>query len=108
MGKGVAYSTTEGVHLLNVPAERMSAISGEPSHFADRYEAEGGSRLGFAERRFFANYLGTVLDEAVASGRTELVEATAVSSSRNGSGWHIRFDDGSYDVLAGLLGTSNA
>jgi len=103
MGKGVAYSTTEGVHLLNVPAERMSAISGEPSHFADRYEAEGGSRLGFAERRFFANYLGTVLDEAVASGRTELVEATAVSSSRNGSGWHIRFDDGSSVAAEALV-----
>jgi len=95
MGKGVAYSTTEGVHLLNVPAERMSAIAGEPAHFADRYVAEGGDRLGFAERRFFARYLGDILDECVSSGCTELVEATAVGGKRNGSGWQISFDDGS-------------
>lgn len=95
MGRGVAYSTTEAVHLLNVPAEGMSAIAGEPGHFADRYEAEGGERRGFAQRRFFARYLGDILDEAVASGRTELVEATAVSGRRDGDGWIVALDDGS-------------
>src|SRR5436305_6873739 len=35
LGHGVAYSTTESAHLLNVPAEAMSAWSGEPDHFAE-------------------------------------------------------------------------
>ena len=35
MGRGVAYSTTEPAHLLNVRAEGMSAWAGEPDHFAD-------------------------------------------------------------------------
>jgi len=45
-GKGVAYSTTEPAHLLNVRAEGMSAWAGEPDHFAKRFEAEGGDRRG--------------------------------------------------------------
>jgi uncharacterized NAD(P)/FAD-binding protein YdhS len=95
MGRGVAYSTTEPAHLLNVRAEGMSAWAGEPDHFARAFEAEGGDRRGFAQRRFFARYLGQMLHEAVGSGNTELVEATAVSGTRTGEGWRIGFDDGS-------------
>ena len=68
MGRGVAYSTTEAAHLLNVRAEGMSAWAGEPDHFARRFEADGGSPRGFAQRRFFATYLGEILAESVAGG----------------------------------------
>jgi uncharacterized NAD(P)/FAD-binding protein YdhS len=95
MGRGVAYSTTEPAHLLNVPAEGMSAWAGDPDHFARRFEAEGGDRHGFAQRRFFARYLGEMLDRALASGCTRLVEKTAVGGARYGGGWHVSFDDGS-------------
>jgi uncharacterized NAD(P)/FAD-binding protein YdhS len=95
MGRGVAYSTTEPAHLLNVRAEGMSAWSGEPDHFAERFEAEGGDRRGFAQRRFFARYLGDILAEAVEGGCTELAEKTAVSGRREGACWRITFDDGS-------------
>ena len=67
VGRGVAYSTTEPAHLLNVRAEGMSAWAGEPDHFARRFEAEGGDPRGFAQRRLFGRYLGEVLDEAVAT-----------------------------------------
>jgi uncharacterized NAD(P)/FAD-binding protein YdhS len=33
LGKGLAYSTTEPTHLLNVPAGKMSAFPDEPAHF---------------------------------------------------------------------------
>src|SRR5689334_447335 len=95
MGRGVAYSTTEEVHLLNVRAEGMSALAGEADHFARRYAAEGGEPRGFAQRRFFARYLGEILDQAVRSGRTELVEATAIHATRSGGGWEVALDDGS-------------
>src|SRR5205085_8182054 len=61
MGRGVAYSTTEPAHLLNVRAEGMSALAGEPDHFARAYEAKGGDRRGFAQRRFFGQYLDGLL-----------------------------------------------
>jgi uncharacterized NAD(P)/FAD-binding protein YdhS len=95
MGKGVAYSTTEAAHLLNVRAESMSALAGDPGHFARRFEAEGGSPRGFAERRFFAAYLAEILNEAVESGCAELVEDEVVRASRAGEGWSLGFADGS-------------
>ena len=95
VGKGVAYSTTEPAHLLNVPAERMSAIAGEPDHFAQAFEADGGDRRGFAQRRFFAQYLCDILAEAVANGYVQIVDATAVSGQRQDGSWRIGFDDGS-------------
>jgi uncharacterized NAD(P)/FAD-binding protein YdhS len=95
MGRGVAYSTTEPAHLLNVRAEGMSAWAGEPDHFARRFEAEGGEPRGFAQRRLFARYVSEILGDAVASGCTEPVEVTAISGNRQNGGWQIVFDDGS-------------
>src|SRR5689334_8154574 len=94
-GKGVAYSTTEPVHLLNVRAEGMSAWAGEPDHFAKRYESEGGEARGFAQRRLFGRYLGEILDEAVASGRANVLHASATAAERRKEGWTVRLDDGS-------------
>ena len=93
LGRGVAYSTTEPAHLLNVPAERMSAIAGEPDHFASWFEARGGDKAGFAQRRLFASYLGELLDEAVGTGLVEMIRSTALSASPR-RGWHIGLDDG--------------
>ena len=107
MGRGVAYSTTEAAHLLNVRAEGMSAMAGDPSHFADRFAEEGGSPRGFAQRRFFATYLGEILSKAVASGLVDLAEATAVSATRDGEQWTVSFNDGSFasaDVLVLAVG----
>ena len=95
LGRGIAYSTTEPAHLLNVRAEGMSALAGEPEHFAKRFEAEGGHRRGFAQRRFFGRYLGDILDEAVGSGCTDVVHRSAIGAERTNGRWRIAFDDGS-------------
>ena len=108
MARGVAYSTVESAHLLNVRAEGMSALAGEPDHFTKRFEAEGGHRRGFAQRRFFATYLGEILQEAVTSGWTEPVEATAVAGCRRGDDWRVSFADGStIDADALVLAVGN-
>ncbi|MEO8455529.1 MAG: FAD/NAD(P)-binding protein [Sphingomicrobium sp.] len=95
LGKGVAYSTTEPAHLLNVPAEAMSAWPEDPEHFARRVETDGGNRRGYAQRRLFGHYLGEVLDEAVASGRTEAIAATALGAKRKNGRWTVELGDGS-------------
>src|SRR3954453_19703146 len=77
VGKGVAYSTTEPTHLLNVRAEGMRAWAAETVHFAEWFEAEGGDGRGFAQRLYFARYLADILEEAVRSGKVEIVNATA-------------------------------
>ena len=107
MGPGIAYSTTELLHLLNVPADGMSVVSGDPDHFARWFEVQGGNVRGFAPRRLFARYLGEILDEAVSSGFTNPVEATVVSSARGNGGWCVDLDDGSSieaDVLVLAVG----
>ena len=73
----------------------MSAWAGEPDHFARRFEAEGGDRRGFAERRFFGRYLCELLEEAVAGGCTNLIEASAVAAERIDGHWRVTLDDGS-------------
>ncbi|NUQ19011.1 MAG: NAD(P)-binding protein [Sphingomonas sp.] len=106
-GKGVAYSMTEPAHLLNVRAEGMSAWAGDPDHFARRFEAEGGDRRGFAQRRLFGRYLGEQLEEAIVSGLTSLVHSSAVGAERVEGGWRLTFDDGSSieaDALALAIG----
>ena len=101
-GKGVAYSTTEPVHLLNVRAEGMSAWAGEPDHFAKRFEAEGGEPRGFAQRRLFGRYLGEILEEAVAGGSAEVLHASVTGAERTEQGWTVRLDDGSTVEARGL------
>jgi uncharacterized NAD(P)/FAD-binding protein YdhS len=106
-GRGIAYSTSDPAHLLNVRAEGMSAWAGEPDHFAVRFEAEGGERRGFAERRLFGRYLREILEDAVASGRTRVIETAAVGATRNDGSWHIQLADGATidaDALALAIG----
>lgn len=94
-GRGIAYSTTEPAHLLNVPADAMSAWAEEPEHFAKRFEAEGGHAEGFAQRRLFGRYLCDILDEAIASGCIDLVDHSAIRADRSNGKWRILLDDGS-------------
>jgi uncharacterized NAD(P)/FAD-binding protein YdhS len=108
MGRGVAYSTSEPAHLLNVRAEGMSAWAGEPDHFAKRFEVEGGDKRGFAQRRQFGQYLSDILDEAVLSGNTELSHQSAVRASRAGDGWRVDLDGGeSVEADALVLAVGN-
>ncbi|HEX5237541.1 MAG TPA: FAD/NAD(P)-binding protein [Sphingomicrobium sp.] len=95
LGKGVAYSTTEPAHLLNVRAEGMSAWAGDPGHFAQHFEEQGGDRRGFAQRRLFARYLAGIFEEAVASRHLEPIQRSAVSAQRRDGAWHVELDDGS-------------
>lgn len=94
--------------MLNVRAESMSALAGEPDHFARRFEAEGGDRRGFAQRRQFGRYLDEILADAVGSGCTTVVDACAVSADRTEGSWRISLDGGGrIDAQAVALATGN-
>ena len=77
-GQGIAYSTRDPDHLLNVRADRMGAIAGEPGHFfawlqspesAEAREALAANKPldaeSFAPRRLYAAYLHAVLAESL-------------------------------------------
>ncbi|HVX32176.1 MAG TPA: FAD/NAD(P)-binding protein [Solirubrobacterales bacterium] len=65
-GAGVAYGTTDPLHLLNVPAVRMGAIQGRPEHFHE-WLAERGEPVAeeaFLPRGLFATYVRDLLASA--------------------------------------------
>lgn len=89
-GNGVAYSTGEPAHLLNVRAEGMSAFPDEPGHFAARF----GDPKGFAQRRLFGAYLKDLLAEAQASGLVEVAHSDATAAQATAAGWSLTLSDG--------------
>jgi uncharacterized NAD(P)/FAD-binding protein YdhS len=62
LGEGVAYSTTDERHLLNVPARGMSAFVDDPDHFR---AWAGVEPAAFVPRRRYADYLRSVLADAL-------------------------------------------
>jgi uncharacterized NAD(P)/FAD-binding protein YdhS len=86
VGRGVAYSTPHGDHLLNVRASGMSAFPDEPDHFARWF----GDPDGFAERRRYGDYLQELLGAAAAEAGDSLRvirgEAVDIVSAAGGEG----------------------
>ena len=62
LGEGVAYSTNDDRHLLNVPATGMSALVDDVRHFARWSNVDGDS---FMPRRTYARYLRETLESQV-------------------------------------------
>lgn len=66
IGRGVAYSTNDDFHLLNVPAGRMGAFPDDVGHFLN-WVNDNGYEYGpddFVPRRLFGEYLRAIVDEA--------------------------------------------
>jgi uncharacterized NAD(P)/FAD-binding protein YdhS len=99
-GRGVAYSTDEPVHLLNVPAGKLSADAGDPDQFAHW----AGERLGrpvgrgeFLPRYLLGRYLGDLLAAAAGRCRTarlRRVHDTVTGARRGGDGVTLRLASG--------------
>lgn len=68
IGRGVAYSTAENIHLLNVPAAKMGAFPDDVGHFhkwlqENGYEYAAGD---FVPRKIYGDYLLEVLVDVIA------------------------------------------
>lgn len=74
-GRGVAYSTQYGWHLLNVPAINMSAFPDDPEHFLRwaRHNFDYGVEpASFLPRRIYGQYIESVLRETTDRHRDQL------------------------------------
>jgi uncharacterized NAD(P)/FAD-binding protein YdhS len=87
-GKGVAYSTEDPAHLLNIPAAKMSAW---PEALDDFVARTGAEPEDYVQRRLFGTYLRAILD----SSPVRLVEGEAIGVDRSDGGWTVRMADGS-------------
>lgn len=92
-GRGLAYSTGNANHFLNVPAGRMSAFHDRPSDFLewltrlpeDQRAGVSVTPGAFVPRQVFGNYVRALLNEEIRrSGRErlELVRGSVLSLDR--------------------------
>jgi uncharacterized NAD(P)/FAD-binding protein YdhS len=107
LGRGAAYGTIDRDHRINVPSDRMSLFSADPSHFTrwlfdNKWlpDAESVDALGrcYAPRSAFAAY---VEDTLAQTGRRRLGRASlrhrrsrAVALARENQGFRVELANG--------------
>ncbi|MHA3793560.1 FAD/NAD(P)-binding protein [Rhizorhabdus wittichii] len=95
--RGVAYSTPDEAHLLNVRAANMSALPDDPDHFVRWLAAAGKGRpQSFASRRDYGRYLGELLQATMraAPGRLALRRDDAIELAVRDDGVTVGFAGG--------------
>jgi uncharacterized NAD(P)/FAD-binding protein YdhS len=104
LGAGMAYSTTCPLHLLNVPAAKMSALPDQASHFVEWLAANGYDKYdgrAFVPRSIFGEYLVCLSAEVQRENpkRFRHARETAVAASIDRSG--VRVECASAELLRG-------
>ncbi|WEF25590.1 FAD/NAD(P)-binding protein [Paracoccus sp. S3-43] len=104
IGRGLAYSTAETVHLVNGPTLHFSVHPDAPDHLADWVRSHGPDgdwtppngdlTDSFIPRRVFGTYVVRELDRAIhtAQGRAtvEHLRDSLTALTREGGGWIAR------------------
>lgn len=99
LGAGTAYSTDCPGHVLNVPAAKMSAHSGDADHFV-RWLRDGGYEqydgASFVPRSIYGAYLNAVAARAASAAKARWRHVLAlVSDARiDGDGVHVTLSNG--------------
>lgn len=111
-GRGIAYATPDDLHVLNVPAARMSAFADVPGHFMQWVERKRGhvDPAEYLPRGLYGAYIRDQLDAAAGAGnhQLELVRAEAVDVEADGERGLVRCTGGatvSGDVVVLAIGS---
>ncbi|GAB2471922.1 FAD/NAD(P)-binding protein [Jatrophihabitans fulvus] len=118
VAEGLAYSTRDPRHRLNVPAKGMSAYPDDPGHFVQwlrRHVAVDFAEGGFAPRMHYASYLADCLAAETGDDpdRVVTIDARVTDVRTHGRRLRLSLDDGTYRhadsvVLAMGHGTPSA
>jgi uncharacterized NAD(P)/FAD-binding protein YdhS len=114
LGCGVAYSTECPVHLLNVPAGKISAFPDRPDHFVRWLSERSGANVApssFVPRSSYGDYLNAIATDAQANApyRLRHVKAFALDARVEDDGVRVACSDGS--TIAGdalVIASGNA
>ncbi|MGE3929274.1 MAG: FAD/NAD(P)-binding protein [Hyphomonadaceae bacterium] len=93
-GRGLAYSTVDPNHLLNVPAQRMSVRADAPDDFVLWLQVAGeagGDKGAFATRGAFGDYLEARMRRALSQAAPlDLIADEAIGLERFSTGFRVR------------------
>lgn len=80
-GRGIAYSTMDHAHLLNVPARNMSALPKPSDHFESWLKTRGHFRNEtiFYPRSLYGEYIRSILAYSVAAASSKGIEVQLLS-----------------------------
>ncbi len=99
-GLGQAYATTNPSHLLNAPADQMSAVDGDANHLIRWADCAGIDATGFMPRQDYGRYLRQTLAAAQAQAApigtldTRIAEVRSVSRPPGQQGVRLQLADG--------------
>jgi uncharacterized NAD(P)/FAD-binding protein YdhS len=95
LGRGVAYGTQYGWHLLNVPTSNMSAFPDDPEHFQHwalaNYDS-GVEPASFLPRRIYGQYIESIIRETADQHRDQF-------EWRQDEALHVVCTDGKAEVF---------
>ncbi|MGD0533640.1 MAG: FAD/NAD(P)-binding protein, partial [Methyloceanibacter sp.] len=105
VGRGMAYSTAQPGHLLNVRATNMSAFADDPLHFCrwlaendDDAHGEQPGPLTFAQRRVYGRYIAQLITPHLGPpgkpGRLQVIYGEGRAITVTPAGVRIGVDDG--------------
>ncbi|HRF46011.1 MAG TPA: FAD/NAD(P)-binding protein [Anaerolineales bacterium] len=103
--RGLAYETSDRVHLLNVPAGNMSAFPDDREHFCRWAGIDAGA---FAPRSLYGDYLASVWADTLQSGFVTATQGVATRLSRGSDHWEVAMADGAvFRARAVVLAVGN-
>jgi len=100
IGRGVAYDTSSDMHLLNVPASRMSIWPEDPGHFYRWLQVHHHDigPMGFAPRSVFGSYIQHNFQELIHEDEHQKMlityQAEALALSKHGSTFAVQLSNG--------------
>lgn len=106
LGRGIAYGTTEPLHRINVPSDRMSLFANDSTHatrWLKQHEALDAGSVDeqghyYVSRQRYGEYVDATLKDVVAEAaahvRVSHRRASATGLTRSSSGYIVELDDG--------------
>ena len=109
--RGLAYSTSDEHHLLNVRANNMSVFADEPDHFTNwlKQHHPHYTTIDFVSRKIFGDYVQDIFESLKTSNPLVSIKQIAkeiISVNKTDTSFELRSDE-TYDVQKLVLAFGN-
>ena len=106
-GPGLAYSTPISSHILNMRADTLGVVNGNPLHFVEwlkddvNSEILGNQEINYPPRKVYGKYLKSILDLTIkntnsSSSTINLINGEAADITPDNNSFRIRMADESF------------